>query len=51
MKKGGDARESESGDKNGGIETGIAFLLFIGFSTILIEEGVGLEDWSRISNG
>ena len=48
MKDGGYAGEREIGDKNGGIETSIAFFLMDGFSTILIEEGIGFEDWNKV---
>ena len=49
MEDGGDAREREIGDKDGGIETGVAFFVVDGLCALLVEEGVGFEDWGGMS--
>lgn len=51
MQDGRDAREREIGDKDGGIETGVAFFISDGLSTLLVEERVGFEDYRGVSKG
>lgn len=51
MEDGGDAREGEIRYKDGGIETGVAFFVLDGLCALLVEEGVGFEDYCGISKG
>jgi hypothetical protein len=51
MQDGRDTREREIGDKDGGIETGVAFFVLNGLGALLVEEGVGFEDCGGVSKG